>query len=245
MPDVTVTFIGSGDAFGSGGRLQTCILVDGPGVRFAVDFGATSLVGLRQQGVDPNSIDLILLTHLHGDHCGGVPFLLVDAMLGSKRKTALTILGPTGTQAHLRRLHDALFPGSPVMEPRFPLEHLEIRPGEALHSRGLTVTAAAARHTPETNPLAVRIQVGDASIAYTGDGELSDALVQLVSGADLLIAESYFYDKPVKGHLNYPDIARLDAKRIVLTHMHTNMLQQVANVPEACACDGYVLSVRG
>jgi ribonuclease BN (tRNA processing enzyme) len=91
----------------------------------------------------------------------------------------------------------------------------------------------------------VRIQVGDASIAYTGDGELSDALVQLVSGADLLIAESYFYDKPVKGHLNYPDIARLDAKRIVLTHMHTNMLRQMANVPEACACDGYVLSVRG
>jgi ribonuclease BN (tRNA processing enzyme) len=80
MP-VTVRFVGSGDAFGSGGRFQTCILVDAPGIRFAIDFGASSLIALAQQGIEHNSIDVILLTHLHGDHCGGVPFLLVDADL--------------------------------------------------------------------------------------------------------------------------------------------------------------------
>jgi len=92
--DITARFIGSGDAFGSGGRLQTCILIDGSEIRFAIDFGATALVGLRKLGIDPNTIDAILLTHLHGDHCGGLPFLLLDAMLGAKRSTPLTILGP-------------------------------------------------------------------------------------------------------------------------------------------------------
>jgi hypothetical protein len=79
MSAISVQFIGSGDAFASGGRLQTSILVNGPDVRFAIDFGTTSLVGLRQQDIDPNTIDAIFLTHLHGDHCGGVPFLLLDA----------------------------------------------------------------------------------------------------------------------------------------------------------------------
>ena len=87
---VTVRFVGSGDSFGSGGRFQTCILVDGPGSRVAIDFGTSSLIALAQQGIAHNSIDAILISHLHGDHCGGVPFLLIDAMLAAKRDRPLT-----------------------------------------------------------------------------------------------------------------------------------------------------------
>lgn len=243
MTGVTVRFIGSGDAFGSGGRLQTCILLDGPGTRIAIDFGTTSLVGLRREGIDPNSIDAILLTHLHGDHCGGVPFLLLDAMLGAKRTTPLTIFGPEDTEAHLLDVQSALFPGSSVMTPSFPLQYVEIHPGSPIESEGFKIAATHARHTRETHPLALRIEFADTGIAYTGDGELTENLKQLVSGVDLLIAESYFFDKPVKWHLNYPDISKLDAKRIVLTHMHSNMLEQVDNVAEECAYDGYTLVV--
>ena len=67
--------------------------------------------------------------------------------------------------------------------------------------------------------------------------------MHLVRGVDLLIAESYFYDKAVPWHLNYPDIEHFDAKRIVLTHMHTNMLEQADSVPEECAHDGYVVTI--
>ena len=121
MSNFTVRFIGSGDAFGSGGRLQTCILVDTPEIRFAIDFGTTSLVGLQKQGIDPNTIDVILLTHLHGDHCGGIPFFLLDAMLNTKRTSPLKIVGPVNTQAHLQQLQESLFPGSSIMKPNFRL----------------------------------------------------------------------------------------------------------------------------
>ena len=139
MPDdVVVTLLGTGDAFGSGGRLQTCIVVDWPDVRLAVDFGATSLVGLRRLGIAPNSIDAVLLTHLHGDHCGGVPFLLLDAMLASKRETPLTLLGPPGAPSHLDRLREALFPGSAAMVPKFPVHHVALRPGGSTEWAGST-----------------------------------------------------------------------------------------------------------
>jgi ribonuclease BN (tRNA processing enzyme) len=81
---VSVTFVGSGDSFGSGGRFNACFLVDAPGCRFCVDFGASSLIALERLGIPHNSIDVLLLTHLHGDHCGGIPVLLADAMLAAR-----------------------------------------------------------------------------------------------------------------------------------------------------------------
>ena len=99
---VKVTFVGSGDAFGAGGRFQTCIMVDAPGTRFVIDFGASTLIALNQMGIDHNTIDMVVLTHIHGDHCGGIPFLLMDAMLGAKRRTPLTIAGPRETEKKSR-----------------------------------------------------------------------------------------------------------------------------------------------
>ena len=114
---LNVRFVGSGDSFGSGGRFQTCILVDGPGSRFAMDFGTSSLIALAQQGIEHNTIDAILLTHLHADHCGGVPFLLLDAMLSAKRTRPLTIAGPRDLRKLGRARHwippgDSPYPGT-------------------------------------------------------------------------------------------------------------------------------------
>ena len=244
---VSVRFVGSGDSFGSGGRFQTCILVDAPGVRFAIDFGASSLIALAQQGIDHNSIDTILLTHLHGDHCGGVPFLLIDAMLGARRTRPLTVAGPKETRSRMRAMLDVLFPGSDVMQPKFPLEFVEMEPGRLHRVGDLVITPEAARHTSQTNPTALRVEVAGKVIAYTGDGEWTEALAKIGAGADLLIAESYFYEKPVKWHLNYPEVREhledFGAKRVILTHMGREMLAHVEEVPEECAYDGLVVQV--
>ena len=243
MADITINFIGTGDAFGSGGRLQACMLVDTPDARFTLDFGCTSLVGLRNLGINPNSIDGILLTHFHGDHCGGVPFFLMDSMLGAKRDRELTIAGPEGTEDHLARLHEVLFPGSSVMVPGFPVNYIELIPEETVQVMGLELTSIQARHTAETFPLAFRIETNGRSVVYTGDGEFTEELNELAEGADLLIAESYFHSKKVKWHLNYPDVKKLSPKKVVLTHMHAEMLSHASEVPEICAYDGFVLSV--
>jgi ribonuclease BN (tRNA processing enzyme) len=242
-----VRFVGSGDSFGNGGRFQTCILVDGDGVRFAIDFGTSSLIALHQQGIEHNSIDAVLLTHLHGDHCGGVPFMLMDAMLGARRSRPLTIAGPRDTRARMDTLAEALFPGSNVMMPKFPLEYVEMEIGRANAVGRLRVTPYPAKHTPQTNPTSLRVQFGDTVIAYTGDGEWTDAMAGMGEGADLVIAECYYYDKPIKWHLNYPALVEhlqdFGAKRVILTHMGREMLAHVKDVPEECAHDGLVVEV--
>ena len=244
---VTVRFVGSGDSFGSGGRFQTCILADGPASRIAIDFGTSSLIALAQQGIEHNTIDAILLTHLHGDHCGGVPFMLIDAMLSAKRARPLVIAGPPDLERRMGEIREALFPGSHVMAPRFPLAWVEMEPGRPHQVLDLVVTPQRARHTRETNPSALRVEIGGKVLAYTGDTEWTDDVARVGEGADLLIAESYYYDKPIKWHLNYPAIAanrhRLGARRVILTHMSREMLAHVDEVPEECAHDGLVVEI--
>ena len=89
-----VQFVGSGDAFGSGGRFNTCFHVAGREFSFLIDCGASSLVAMKRFGIDCNSIDLIVLTHYHADHCGGVPFFILDARFLARRTRPLTIAGP-------------------------------------------------------------------------------------------------------------------------------------------------------
>lgn len=243
----TVRFVGSGDAFGSGGRLQTCILVDAGGVRFTMDFGASSLIALKQQGIDPNSIDVILISHLHGDHCGGVPCLLLDAMLGAKRARPLVIAGPKDLRARMSAIQEALFPGMHVMTPGFELNWIELVPGEPTPVADLLVTARPVKHTPQTNPTALRAEAGGKVICYTGDGEFGEEMALAANGADLLIAECYFFEKPVPWHLNYPELvankSAFGAKRIILTHMSPEMLAHADGVEEECAYDGLVVEV--
>jgi ribonuclease BN (tRNA processing enzyme) len=244
---VDVTFVGSGDAFGTGGRFQTCILLDGSERRVAVDFGASSLVALNKMEIPHNSIDVIVLTHLHGDHYGGVPFLLLDAMLGAKRTTPLVIAGPRGAEKRLAAIGAALFPGMEAMKPKFDLSFVEMDLMTSNPIGEISVTPFPANHTGATNPTTVRVEIGGKIISYTGDGAWTKHMPALGEGADLLISECYAYDKSPPFHLNYPDILEhwddFGAKRIVLTHMGPAMLAHSDTVPQECAYDGLVISL--
>jgi ribonuclease BN (tRNA processing enzyme) len=244
---VKITFAGTGDAFGSGGRLNTCILVEAPGICFAIDFGASSLIALKALDIPHNRIDVILLTHLHGDHCGGVSALMMDAMLGAKRETPLTIVGPKGTVAHLPKVQEALYPGSQTMTPKFAVETIDMEMMKPHEIKGLKITTYPAIHTEATNPTSMRVEVAGKIIAYTGDSAWTEHMPELARGADLFISECYFFEKSVPFHMNYPDLAEhrdeLDAKRILLTHMGPEMLARQDEVPEQCAHDGLVIEL--
>jgi ribonuclease BN (tRNA processing enzyme) len=235
-----VRFIGSGDSFGNGGRYQTCILVDADGYRFLIDCGATSLVGLKRAGVDPGSIDAVLLTHFHGDHCGGVPYLILDGQF-SKRERPLVIAGPPGVQAQMMAVFEAALPTSSRTEQRFGVTYVEL--GETPSRIGpLEVVALPVAHLPETVPHGLRVRVDDRIVAYTGDTDWCDALPRLAEGADVFIAEAYSFDKSIPQHLSHAALlahrGELHAKRIVLTHAGVETLDRQDELEWPLASDG-------
>jgi ribonuclease BN (tRNA processing enzyme) len=144
-------------------------------------------------------------------------------------------------------LRDALFPGSHVMTPRFPLTYAELPTSVATRVLDLVVTPEPARHVPETRPTALRVEVGGRSIAYTGDTEWTDDVARVARDVDLLIAECYFYARPIKNHMTYAAIAdgvrTAGARRVILTHMSNEMLAHRDDVPEECAEDGMVVTL--
>jgi ribonuclease BN (tRNA processing enzyme) len=247
MDGLSLRFLGCGDAFGSGGRLQTCMLVDAPALRFLIDCGASSMIALRRWQVDPNSIELILLTHLHGDHFGGLPFLLLDAQLISKRTQPLTIAGPPGTEQRVREAQEVLFPGSSHSRRVFPVRYVEWSDGQAMAFDRLVVTPFEVVHASGAPPYALRIECQDKVIAYSGDSEWTDALIRVARGADLFVCEAYYFEKRVRYHLDYQTLmeqrAALGCKRLVLTHLQADLLDRAGPLAAECAADGLRIEV--
>jgi ribonuclease BN (tRNA processing enzyme) len=244
---VQVQFIGCGDAFGSGGRFNTCFHVAGANTAFLIDCGASSMVALRKFGVDPNGIATIFISHLHGDHFGGLPFFLLDAQLVSRRPAPLTIAGPPGLGERLRTTMEALFPGSAAIERKFTLDLLELAPGERRAVNGVTVTPYLVRHACGAPPFALRLECEGKTVAYTGDTEWTEALIPAGRAADLFIAEAYFHDKKIRHHLDWqslaPHLAEIQPKRLILTHFSPDMLGRIGKLGVEMAEDGMVVEI--
>jgi ribonuclease BN (tRNA processing enzyme) len=223
-----LTVIGSGDAFGSGGRFNTCFLIEAQNKKLLLDFGASSLVALKAQQVDPNSIDGIILSHLHGDHFGGLPFLLLDAQFLARRERPLASCGPPGTRERLNAAMEVFFPNSSKTKWRFQLSVGEITPDVPDEFLGLAVVTTEVVHFSGAPSTAVRLSDGRKTLVYSGDTQWTDTLLKIAQNADLFICECYDYERDLSGHMNWAPLKsklpELKAHKIMITHMNPTML---------------------
>ena len=245
MSQVSVRVLGCGDAFGSGGRFQTCFMVSAADGCCLVDCGATAMVAMRRFGVDPNSIDTVFISHLHGDHFAGLPFLLLQQQFVGGRERPLTIAGPPGTRLRLLAALDVMFPGSAGMEWGFALGFAELTEGHTTALGPFAVTPFPVVHPSGAPSFAFRLVVSGRVLAYSGDTEWTDTLIEAGRGADLLITECYSFEENPKFHLDYKTlrsrIRKMDPKRVLLTHMSEEMLAKLDEVTIDAAEDGQLL----
>ena len=241
MGKMNVRFLGSGDAFGSGGRFQTCMYVrpegfepedQGP-TRLLVDCGASSLVAMKRYGVKTSDIDAILLSHLHGDHFGGLPFFILESRYISDRRKPLVVAGPPGLELRTNEAMEVLYPGSSESEQSFALEFVELKVETRAEIGPFSVTPYPVVHPSGAPAYALRISYEDKTLAFSGDTEWTDTLIKVASEADLFICECNSFEK-VPNHLDYQTLMKhreeLGCRRLVLTHMGEEMLRRIGEL---------------
>jgi ribonuclease BN (tRNA processing enzyme) len=245
-----LTVIGCGDAFGAGGSLQTSFLVRASASNFLIDCGASTLIGMRRLGLQPIDIDTVFVTHLHGDHFGGLAWLLVDSIYVSRRTRQLVVTGPKSIAERFAVAAEALYPGITTIKRNFELTFLEYEERRPLDVCGVTVIPFEVHHPSGAPPYALRFLLDGKVLAFTGDTGWVEVLCEVAQGADLLISECFQYDVNLPIHLDYKIIdanyARLGAKHVLLTHMGEAMLAAVDKIDAArylIARDGMVLDL--
>jgi ribonuclease BN (tRNA processing enzyme) len=245
-----LTVIGCGDAFGAGGRLQTSFHVRSPQASFLIDCGTSTLIGMQRLNLKPSDIDSVFVSHLHGDHFGGLSWLLIDALYVSRRTRPLVVTGPLGIEARFVAATEALYPGVGSAERVFALQFVEYEERQPLDIGGVWVTPFEVKHPSGAPPYALRFELDGRVLTFTGDTGWTESLIDAAQGADLLISECFQYDLKLDIHLDYATIdanyERLGAKRVLLTHMGEAMLAQVGRVDASrylIAQDGMTLSV--
>jgi ribonuclease BN (tRNA processing enzyme) len=242
-----VRFVGCGDAFGSGGRQNTCFHVTGASSNLLIDCGASSLPALKQRGIVRNDIELILITHFHGDHFAGLPFFLLDAQF-SRRTRPLVIAGPEGIETRLTQVMEALFEHSSKTQQKFELSVLPLKPEETRSFGAVSVTPYPVVHGESGGPfLGYRLEAEGRVLAYSADTEWTETLVPLGRDADLFIAEAYTYEKNVRNHLSLKTLeahlVEIRPRRLILTHMSDDMLSRLNDLGHAAAQDGMIVDI--
>lgn len=232
MSRASMVFLGTGNAFNTDGRGSQAIWLESPELSpLLVDVGPTALCAMNRFGLDPGAVDRVLLTHLHGDHIGGWPFLLLHNVYLEKRSRRLEVFGPRGMKEQLETLCLGCYPDLvSAGKLCFPLDahEIEVRPATGLEGGpDLSMDIVPLEHHPTS--IGYRLRTGGRTIGVTGDTAWCPGLEELARGCDVLIVECTTVHRQEYAHISLEElkegVKRLEAKRIVLVHVSSDVVK--------------------
>lgn len=245
MQPIRVVFLGTGDAYSAGGRNQSACLIEHPQATLLLDCGATTLASLNRYNISIEPVNGILISHLHGDHIVGLPFLFLHYVYIEPRTRPLSILGPEGLEGRIKHLYAAMYPGDAATPLPFELNFTEVQLEQKYSVDILRIEPFRARHQDNPPSYGYTIELDGRKIVYTGDTGWTDELPARAKGADLFICECSFYDTKLDTHLDYLTIkehlADCGHKKMVLTHFGQEVLQRSRELDLKLAYDGSVV----
>lgn len=216
-----LTILGSGTAIPVADRFPAAYAVELPAGLALVDCGPGALRRLAQAGCGLDRLSAVLLTHYHTDHCADLAALLFALRSPQyEGRAPMRLFGAPG----LCRLVEKLTEAWPWLQPRgYELQLHETPPGR-FELLGAAVDAVPIRHTAQS--LGWRIDAGSGgSLAFSGDADECEQLVDLARGVDAFVCEAATPDgHKLDGHLT-PSLAaahaaRAGCRRLVLTHFY-------------------------
>jgi ribonuclease BN (tRNA processing enzyme) len=245
MEPVRIDFLGSGTAFSDGGRHHSAYMIKSPRGSLLLDCGPTTLASLKRHDLPTEPINQVLLSHLHGDHFAGLPFLFLEYVYVEPRNRPLVIAGPPGIEESVRTLFQAMYPDAASEPLPYHIVFVEAVPDRRFWFGDIEVNPFRVPHQDHPVSLGFELLVDKRKIIYTGDSGWTEDLIARTQGADLLICECTFFETRLDTHMDYPRIwenrERFGAKRIVLTHLGQEMLQRRHEIDLELAYDGLTI----
>lgn len=239
--------VGCGDAFGSGGRNHACYLLQGDSASLLLDCGPGSLPALKRLGIRPVELDSVLVTHLHGDHFGGIPFLFLDHRYNEPRRHPLLLAGPVGLEQQIDQLASSLYRSGIAGADPTSARFLELQPEVTMELGPVRVTPFAVRHAPGLDCFGLRVEMDGKTVVYSGDTQWFDGLVEASRGADLMLLECTHVNEDGGYHVRLDDVLnnrhRLECEQLLLVHLGEAVLEQKDQHDLPWADDGMVIEI--
>jgi len=239
--------LGCGDAFGSGGRHQSGYLFQASDRLFLLDCGPTTLLAMKRAGFDPRQLDIVFLSHLHGDHCAGLPFFFIDYLYRSPRRQPLQIAGPPGTEKKVIELFRLMYGGGKASTELPPVSFHVLNPDQVTSIDKIEVLPFLVPHQSHAISLGLNIIYDGKRILFSGDSAWTEIFVKQARGVDLFLCECSFYREAVGNHVSFlklqEDLPRLECKKLVLTHLGDEMLARKKELPVTTAEDGMIIDL--
>lgn len=240
---LTFRFLGTGNAFGAGGRRQSCYLIETDKI-ILLDAGYATLSALRSVSLDISQIDAILISHVHPDHYMGLPQFVLEDYYVIKRETSIPVFGPIGLKDKLTEITAVMYNQEVADHLTELYDILEYGPNETFDFLNGNVQTLDADHTG--NAQMQIITINGNTIGYTGDTALMPSNLTKLLECDLVISEASSFSNSIPHHTTVEELqnfANPQGKTIYLTHVGESVLQNIPNIklPLVLASDGLIV----
>lgn len=216
-----LTVVGCSGSFPGPESTASCYLLEHDGCAILLDLGSGSL-GSLARFIDIYSLDAVVFSHLHIDHCADLCSYYVALRYRPDRdgrEPRVPVWGPPGIAGRMAAMYD--LPEQPGMNAEFDFRELGSEP---IQIGPFRLTFTLVRHAIDN--YAIRVDADGRTLVYSGDTGPCAELIAAASGADVALFEASFVegrDNPCCMHMTGADAARAAAAasvgRLVLTHL--------------------------
>jgi len=218
-----VIFLGTGEAFDENNPNNSSLVLSKK-TKLLLDCGSTTPYELWKYNNDQNLLDAIYISHLHGDHCFGLP-ALVMRMWEEGREKPITIISEEDI---FERFLEFGYKGF-LRKFKFKVNYKKAEPGKIIKFKELELSFAETKHSRKN--LAIKVSDGEKTICYSGDGTFTKETEKLYKDSDLVIHEAYLYNKKIIGHACITDLIKMaernNIKCLALTHIHRDLRKEL------------------